>query len=444
MKKFTDLIETLHMIDENIETRQKAKEFKTSMKPIIKRVKDAEIGDARRYAYMLAWPFMRDVLNIEEMQGQDTPVNSALIQRKLEELYDSGRLPEDAGKQFEAYANEQYDTYVNQKSAMRPKNKGEYVGFDEEESASERAERNRVERELQAQKQAEEGDPGYQLDVEVDEVDKEFQSVVSDIADSLGTRSSTSIIEIFVNPTDGPIVQKQPILSLFSPEDLVGEPEIEADKFVFELTPKSQISKLIAQRGADSVEEYLQDLFSQRLGRDVRVVVHAPEEGGTFEQPLPDKQAPAQDPTDMEKYGGVSYESAKASIAHLIPDAWRPRMVLEGVATGEVTITTGKGNYIVTMMNGSITQIDEQGDAPPVNVNAVKDKMKRHKWTLKDAIISSANVRPSAPMMRESTEDQGVGKYIPESWKAGKYVKPFVETSRERFKVTRSSQIPLF
>ena len=353
MKYFTDLFDTLLMIDENIETRAKAKEFKSSMKPIIKRVKDAEVGDPRRYAYMLAWPFMRDVLGIEEMQGQNCPVNSALIQRKLEELYDAGRLPEDAGKQFEEYANAEYDNFVNTKSITRPKNKGEFVGFDEEESASERAERNRIERELQAAKAKEaKVDTGYDIDVDVSEVDAEFQSVVSDIADSIGTRSSTSIIEVFVNPADGPIVQKQPILSLFSQKDLVGAPEIESDKFVFELKPTSEISKLIVQRGAEHIEQYLTTLFTQRLDREVRVIVHSPEKGGKYEEPLSDAPAVKED-DKMDKFGGVSYESAKASVAHLIPESWK-------------------------------------------------------------------NVSNS------------------------KYVKPVVQTSRERFKTTRNSQIPLY
>lgn len=437
MKYFTDLFDTLLMIDENIETRAKAKEFKSSMKPIIKRVKDAEVGDPRRYAYMLAWPFMRDVLGIEEMQGQDCPVNSALIQRKLEELYDAGRLPEDAGKQFEKYANEEYESFVNMKSITRPKNKGEFVGFDETESASERAERNRIERELQAAKAKEaQEDPSYDIDVDVSEVDNEFKSVVSDIADSIGTRSSTSIIEIFVNPADGPIVQKQGIVSLFSREDLVGAPEIEADKFVFELKPTSKISKMITQRGADAIEEYLTNLFTQRLDRDVRVVIHAPEEGGTYEEPLPDT-APDAAPEEkkMNQFGGVSYESVDASLAKLIPEAYNP--------SGEFTIQAGKYSYIVSMKGGSVVSVDPEGGAPEINLNALRLKMSRG-MKIKDALISSANVRPGAAPA--TTAKSSVGDYIPESWRKeeGKHVKPFMETSRERFKVTRGSQIPLY
>lgn len=444
MKYFKDLIETLYLIDENAETRAKAKEFKKSMKPFIKRVGDAQIGDPRRYAYMLLWPFLRDELGIEDMQGQDTPVNSALIQRKLEELDGSGLLPADAGAKFEQYAKDNYDTFVNRISAMRPKNKGEFVGYDEEESASERAERVRVERELQAAK-AKEAPQGYDLGIDQDDIiDQEFKSVVSDIADSLGTRSSTSIIEIFVNPADGPVVQKKALLNLFPQEDLVGPPEIEPDKFVFEIKPNSKLSQLIASRGPDSIENYLQDKFSQLLQRDTRVVIHAPEEGGKYEEPLPDTAPAPQAQDSMSQYGGVSYESAKASIGHLIPDEWKSnkQVLLESRTTGEFDIETGKGPYKVIMVNGKVQSCDPlRADGPEVNLAALQKRLSAG-HNVRDAIISSWNVqRAGGP----PTEKMGiVQRYMPESWKPGKYEKPICETSRERFKPTKSSQIPLY
>lgn len=453
MKYFTDLLSNLELIDEGAaETRQKAKEFKSSMKPIIKRVKDAEIGDPRRYAYMLAWPFMRDELNIEEIQGQDTPVNSALIQRKLEQLYDEGRLPEDAGKQFEAYANREYDTYVNVKSAMRPRNKGEFVGFDENESASERAARNQVERELQQAKAAE---PVDHLDVDVSEVDAEFRNVVSDIADSIGMRSSTSIIEVFFNPADGPIVQKQPILSLFPQEDLAGEPEIEPTKFVFELLPKSKISKLIIQRGAESIEDYLQKLFTDRLDRQVRVVVHAPEEGGTY-TPISDAEPDVEsgssadsggeyDTDSMSQFGGVSYESYRD------PRGKSTRRNTYGGggysgsgAGGTFTVELPQGSYEVQLEGGNVRSITPVGDAPELdfNLKSVSNYIKQG-WKPKDALISGRNTRGPSP---QTATNPDVSQFIPESWKVQqqKYVKPNFETSRERYVVRRNGQIPLY
>lgn len=290
MEKFQNLLERANLLHEAAsENRGKALDFKAKMKPVIKKVKHAEIGDARRYAYMLLWPFLRDVVGIDEMQGQKTPANSALIQRKLEELSDAGRLPEGSAEEFEKYALAEFDQFVNHKAATRPTYKGDTVGIGSEaESPAERAERNRVAAELAKQqemeerkKQRESGEPYIkrgQIPAEFQGVRKEFENVISDIKQSLQTRFKTTLVEVFVDPNEGPIFNKSQLIKLIDPNDLADEIEVEANKIIFELKPESRITQMVQQRGAEAVEQALTNAFEQALNRAVKVIVHAPEE----------------------------------------------------------------------------------------------------------------------------------------------------------------------
>lgn len=435
MKKFGELLAVLDLLEENMETRAKAKDFKAKMGPLIKRVRDAQIGDGRRYAYMMVWPFLRDVLGIEEMAGQDTPVNSALIQRKLEELADAGRLPEDAGTRFEQYALEEYDNFVNQKSITRPKHRGEEVGFSEDETASERAARVAAEREAALRAPAEE--PGFNIGVDIEEVDQEFRSVVSDIKDSLDRRSSTAIIEIFFDPSEGPIVQKQAIARLFGPDELADDIEINADKIVIELKPDSKLTKQIKLSTAEEMESKIERTIERIVKRNIKVIVHEPEPGGTYEPRVPDP-------------------APKADIGASTLDRYYPESYRQSTTQGTFPVDIpGKGTFMITMQNGQVVDIEcDTFDCAQINKVALGQKVKKG-MKIKDALISSFNTYGhSNPPVQTSAFNkqvesvQGTAHYIPESWKvmaareeANSTPAPTFQTNRERFKPKTNHQL---
>lgn len=438
MKSFNDLLEAAELFEEN--TRDKAKGFKKQIRPFIKKVKDAQVGDPRRYAYMLVWPFLRDVLKVPDMQGQDTPKNSALIQRKLEDLSDAGDLPEDAAEQFTKYAEEQFDQHVDTISVTKRKSSpkshvrgkdvktrvavaGGGTGFTEKETASERAERNRVEAELRAKQEAEGGgeekgeDRLKQIGIDVDSVEAEFKNAVTDIADTLQP-ADTTLIEVIGRPGDGPIVQKQQIIDFFQGE-LVEQDNFEKTSgyanLEFEIKADSKYNDAVQQMGAEKFEQLLSQRFSEMLGRDIQVIVHAPETED-FIKPIDD--SPRESPyTDEDEQWSDPYAGQRQE-RH------------EGDTVSEVILPQGK--YEVYFKGGKVIKVE--GPDSDFNLVALNSKLsKGHQ--LKDALLTTRNTRRSFAPVMDSVMD-----YMPTN--DGEYKEPVIlETTRQRLSPKTNHQM---
>jgi|GEM_PF-7065726 len=465
MKTFTELLEHVEYFEEG--ARDKAKEFKSKMKPLIKKVRTAQIGDPRRYAYMMVWPFLRDELQIPELQGQDTPVNSALIQRKLEELTDAGKLPDDAGEQFEKYAEKEFDDFVNRISATKRKTslkshyKGEDVkkhidvagrgsGFTSGETAAERAERKRLEDEMQ--QKAAEGDPDArlkQIGINLQEIEPEFQDAVRDISDTLQP-SDTILVEIIFDPDDGPVVQKRGIIQLFQGQT-TEEPDISDGntKMTFEIAPDSSLAKKIKSAGTQAVETLLQDtIFDTMDGREARVIIHMPEDEDFIkpiqEPELDDTYIDDDEPSDdqlraiededeegVPKAGSKNEEDAEMMSAYRSPYE-QERQGGPQQSDTVASVRLPDGEYEVYFKGGRVFKIE--GPDPDINTVAVTQKLKKgHK--LKDALITSKNTNRRPVPMTDS-----VIHYMPDE--GGTYEEPIVlETTRDRLKPKTNHQI---
>lgn len=451
MKNFTDLLDTIDLIEEG--TRDRAKGFKAKMRPLIKKMKTAQIGDARRYAYQLLWPFMRDELQIAELQGQDTPINSAVIQRTLEDLSDAGKIPDDAGDQFETYANEQFDSFVDQVSATKRKtsHKSHYrgqdvkkhvdiagggTGFTDEESASERAKR--IEQEQKLKKEIQAKGP--------EDVRAEFQSALDNIADRLGpekgkgvpqfgetyTKQDTYLIEIVF---DEPVVQKQAALDMFPEDELASPIERSQQGFDVELKPDSAIAQRIQQSGVDSVETFLADLIGNKLGVSVKVNIMEPEtedpakplidvyknphgdvsedeegweeKGWRDEQ---DRQAGAKKHARQRNFEDerTRTKTKKKTKGWIGRDTFEDEEDAEG-PEASTEIELPQGMVTVFFKNGVVVQVDAP-EGLDINVGAVNNNLKKG-WQLRDALISARNTRPGRSAPEEVPSRGGFGGY---------------------------------
>lgn len=441
MKNFADLLDVVELLESD--NRQKAKEFKRRMKPIFKKMGAAQIGDPRRYTFMLLWPFLRDVLNVPEIQGQDTPLNYNVILRKLEEIAERGDLPEDAGDQWEDYANEHFDEFIDVMSATReprqrkshtrgvdtknvvPVAGEEGTGFTDEESASERA--RRVEQEQKLKKEVEVKGP--------EEVRAEFQDALDDIAGKLQERGKgvpqfgetykqqdTYLVEILF---DQPVVQKQAALNLFPQEDLASPIERSKRGFDVELKPDSKIAQQIKYHGVDKIEEYLADLISGKLGVETRVNIMEPE----TEEPA-GKLLDVYKGTDVDKdeqdmeedeCGFCSKDSHKHS---------KDNPVAEEDAEAEATEVLPQGEVTVRFRNGRIYQIDAP-EGLDFNIAAVQNNLGKG-WNLRDSLISGRNTRGAMP--KPAGLYDSVLAYMPPVKEDEEQNNIVLETTRERYK----------
>jgi hypothetical protein len=439
MKNFVDLCDAAQIFEESAETRAKAKGFKGKMKPLIQRVKSAQIGDPRRYAYQMVWPFLRDELGIEELQDQDTPIDSALIQRKLEELAEAGALPDDAGTQFEAYAAREFDDFVNRisttkrttslKSHFKGQNVKSHVqvagggaGFTSKETAAERAARVETENKLKAQMgdSDEPEDRLGRIGISIDEIEDEFKDTVRDIADTI-VQADTTLVEIHFDLADGPIVQKQQIMSLFNgnlieqPDDVFTKSQTHNNQGImeFELAPNSALAQQIAKVGPDRVERLLKDTIFDNTDREVEVIIHVPEE----EDPI----KPINDEGD-DDYMDDDYEPSDRELQKL-----------------EAEIDDDDDSYVRTYMpdNGDPDEVkrlrkpnkadkDEEDDDNEEDLETVAGRYHKLK--------KGRNTR--RPMVNESS----ILDYMPVS--DGDYEqKTILESTKNRFKPTSHHQL---
>jgi hypothetical protein len=470
MKEFAELLEMVDYFEEAINpTRGKAKDFKAKMKPLIKKVKTAKIGDPRRYAYMMVWPFLRDELQIPELQGQDTPVNSALIQRKLEELHDAGKIPDDAGDKFEAYAEQEFDDFVNRISTTKRKTSlkshykggdvkshidvaGKGTGFTPGETAAERAEKAKLEKEIE--QKAAQGDPDArlkQIGISIDDVEDEFKDAVRDISDTLQPQN-TIMVEIIFDPADGPVVKKQAITGLFQGQT-TDEPDINEDytNMTFEIDPSSQLGQKIESAGASAIETMLQDhIFDIENGREAKVIIHMPETEDFLkpikEPELDDTYIDDDEPSDEQLsdienedeedekpwYGGKNEEDAEMMGVYRSPyEQQRPGGPAQGDTVTQVNI--GSNTYDVYFKGGQVVKVE--GPDADFNTTAITQKLKKgHK--LKDALITSKNTnRRPVPMM------DSVLAYMPPATDEDHEEPIFLETTRERYKPSTLHQL---
>ena len=450
MNTFDELLEIVQLL-EGSDSREKAKDFKKRLKPYFKKMEAAQIGDPRRYTFMMVWPFLRDVINVSDMQGQDTPLNYNVILRKLEEVSDRGELPDNAGEMWEKYATENFDDFVDSMSAIRqPRARKSHVkgrdvqnvvkvagddgtGFTEGETASERAKRLEAERELEK-------------DIEVrgpEEVRAEFNVALNDIADKLRgvskpgtdrgkgipefgetyTQQNTYFIEVLF---DDIVPQKQPAISLFPEDELASPVERSRRGFDVELLPSSKIAKQIKYHGIDKVEKYLQDLISSRVGgAGVRVNIMEPETeepAGKLLNVYKTKVAGAEE----DECGFCSKDSHKHTKTNPVGED-------EEGYDAETTVILPSGNVKVHFKRGTVVDATSEDSSIVFNPTSINRDLSKG-VDLETALSNSMQRR------MQSINDS-VLSYM-STTKGGEYEAPILlETTRERFKPKTNHQI---
>jgi len=454
MNKFEDLLDIVELLESD--TRDKAKDFKKRLKPYFKKMQAAQIGDPRRYTFMMVWPFLRDVIKVPDMQGQDTPLNYNNILRKLEDVYDRGELPEDAGDKWEEYANEQFDEFVNSISATRqPRARKSHVkgrdvqnviqvagetgtGFTEGETASERAKRIEAERELK--KDVQQRGP--------EEVRAEFKQALGDIADKLRgfskpgedrgkgvpefgetyTQQYTYLVEILF---DEPVVQKQPVISLFPEDELASPVERSQRGLDVELLPTSAIAKQIKYHGVDKVEAYLKDIISNKVGGvGVRVNIMEPE----TEEPagkLIDVYKGRDVNVEEDECGFCSKSSHKHSKNNPVADEDSEG---EGY-DAETTLSLQNGTVTIYFKQGKVVEVVSEDPDITFNLNTINSDI-ANGVDFEQAVAGSMHYKGRAPVM------DSVLAYMPPVTQSDLDYKPVIlETTRERFKPKNNHQI---